>query len=835
MTDIKDLEGYVISHIDEAIEKENIKICYQPIIRSLTGNICGKEALARWESPEYGLLMPEDFLPILEEHRLIHKLDCFMISRICSHYNHCLQRHDPLLPISFNLSWLDFELCYIIGVLNEETEKNRVPREMLRVEINESVLSHSNDFIKSKLLKLHEEGYEIIVDDFGSGHSSINILKDYSFDELKIDLELLWDGGERSKTIIESLCSLAKSLGISTIAEGVETKEQESFLNTAGFEKMQGHLFTAPMFYWELMSYIKDSGLSFEPLNLRDYYDTLGKWDVGKKSSIPYAIAESDNGILHFLYTNQEFMKNIQSLDIESFKGLEDIINDASYPPGQKILQLVKKAGKNKEPQAMDFILKGNYCIARVGFLAGASGKTAVEAEFHNLSMDKNVNHMERINDALEGVYSVFDRVVGFDLDMDRLWILYKETGFTERYEGNSFSENREKYINSEIYPEDRQRYSQFIDFRNAKKRILSSGRNYISGCFRFKTANGNYIWREQYIVLSRGGESGHRFLLCTKEVDEKQLALILQLSSFIDSGASGGFDGQDISDSVLWKSIVESCPVGLFWKDRNRRFLGVNKAFLDYYGFESEDAVLGKTDEEMNWHVDPYPFKTDEEDIINTGAVIKDVRGKCICRGENRDILVNKAPILKDGKIVGLIGFFRDITKRLIQYDYIKEESFTDPVTGVLNIKGLMDSVSRFINAYDDNKCDFALIAVNINRYDEMKESFGEDHLNRLMRLTADRIKAILGNTSVIARSAKDLFIVLKQVEKNEEGSSLMQNISNEIRYLREVDGIPCTIYTSAGYAVFSESRDPESLYSLAVKRMNDQMERIRRFTGGF
>ncbi len=837
MTNTGDIRNYVINHLEEAIEREDIKICYQPIIRSLTGDICGQEALARWDSPEYGLMLPEKFIPILEEMKLIHKLDAFMIGRVCRHYNNCLSRHDPLVPISLNLSWLDFELCDIIKILNDEIEKNRVPREMIRIEINESLISHDRELIKNKLKALSEEGYVIIMDDFGSGHSSINILKDYVFNELKIDMRLLWDSGDRAKTIISSLCSLAKSFGITTVAEGVEDREQVRFLKKAGCEKLQGYYFAKPMFYWDLLSYAKEQGLSYEPLSLRDYYDTLGHTDITKKAERSYGIAELSNDGIHFLYANEIFMKNLQSLEVESFEELEMIVNDPSRTPKTKFSQMVKRAVERKKPQVIDFVWKGNYCIGKVELLTGGTKKNAVEVELNNLSMDKKVTHLERINDALDSVYSLFNRVVEFDLDKDRLRVLYKETAFTEKYEGDSYSANKEKYINSEIYPEDRERYRQFADFKNAEQRIVNSGKNYISGCFRFRTQNGNYVWREQHIILSRGKGEGHLFLLCTREVDEKQLALLMQLSSFITSGegGSGGFDGKAISDSTLWKALVDTCPVGLFWKDINRRFLGVNQAFLDYYGFESESTVLGKTDEEMNWHIDPLPFKRDEESIINSGTVIREASGKCLARGENRDIVVNKAPIYRDGKIVGIIGFFRDITERLERYDILKTESLSDPVTGVLNIRGLMESVSKYIGAYENNKADFAMIAINISHYDETLEEYGSELADSLMLTVAERLKKSLGNTSVIARTANDTFLVIRQVERQEEGSSLLQNISNEIRYIKDVNGTPFTIYTSAGYAAYSECGSPEALYSLTVRRMNDQMERIRRFTGGY
>ena len=833
----QDLAKYVTEHIDSAIEKEDIKIYYQPIIRALTGEVCGKEALARWDDPEHGLMEPKDFIPVLEENKLIHKLDSFVIKKICGHYNHCENRKDPLIPISFNLSWLDFELCDVLSVINTEVEKNRVPREMIRIEINENLIVHDRELIGRKIKELSEEGYDIIMDDYGSGHSSLNILKSFIFDELKVDMRILWGEDERSKKLIEYLVSMAKSVGVKTVAESVETKEQVEFLTNIGCEKLQGFYFGKPMFYWDLVPYLREKGMSVEPVSLQSYYDRIVQTDIREKQSSSYAIVEFEEERSHYLYLNEEYSENVKSIGITDLIMLESLCNDTESSLNSKFRQMIKRSKERKTEQVMNFVRNGNYCIVKFSFLAGTKRRDAYEVELVNLSRDSRVNHLKKINDALEGVYSVFDRVVQYDLTKDRVSVLHRDTGYTEKYDSNSFSDNINRYINNEIYADDRERYRQFADMKNVEERISKSGRSYIAGCFRFKSQSGNYVWREQYIILSRGNEEERKLLFCTKEVDEKQLALILELSSFIYGESDGKKSGKqlEISDSLLWKTTVETCPVGVFWKDMNRRFLGVNKAFLEYYGFESEDQVLGKTDEEMNWHVDPVPFMEAEKAVLNNGAVIRDSVGKCLARGENRDILVNKTPIYKDGRIVGLLGYFRDITERTNQFDQLKTASMIDEVTGVLNIKGLMDAVIRYANAYQDNKKDFAMAVFHIDQYRAIKDEYGAEHSNKVMMAVAEKLRKRVGSTAVLGRPDADVFLVIRQVESREEGPSFMQTISNDISSVRMVDNIPCTLYSSAGYASYSESGSQEALYSAAMKRMNDQMERMRRFTGGF
>ena len=112
-----------------------------------------------------------------------------------------------------------------------------------------------------------------------------------------------------------------------------------------------------------------------------------------------------------------------------------------------------------------------------------------------------------------------------------------------------------------------------------------------------------------------------------------------------------------------LFNSIINTAQDCVFWKDKDRRFVGVNQAFLDYYGFDSMDVLLGKNDEEMLWHSNPEPFKQDELSVLAGKSTYK-VQGKCIIRGEERDIIASKRPLYKDNEIVGLVGSFVDITE---------------------------------------------------------------------------------------------------------------------------------------------------------------------------
>lgn len=258
------LKQYIVNNIDTAIENNYIKVYYQPIVSTIDGRICGLEALARWQDPNYGLLSPGAFIEILEEYRQIYKLDKYIIEAVCRDYRDSVDNDRPFFPVSLNFSRLDFELCDIVGYLCETVERYNVPKNFIDIEITESALTDQKDFLPNAIKELRSYGYKVWLDDFGSGYSSLNVLKDYQFDVLKIDMKFLsgFRNNEKTRPILENIVNLTKQLKMVSLTEGVETKEQFDFLGTIGCERAQGYLFSKPVPLEELRERIASGELS---------------------------------------------------------------------------------------------------------------------------------------------------------------------------------------------------------------------------------------------------------------------------------------------------------------------------------------------------------------------------------------------------------------------------------------------------------------------------------------------------------------------------------------------------------------------------------------------
>ena len=249
---------YVVAHIDEAIEKGYLKAYYQPVVWSKGRTLCGAEALARWVDPKYGFMSPGMFIPALESARLVYKLDKEILRLVCQDIRYNIDNGLPVLPVSINFSRADFGLIDIVEVVESTVEQYKVPHELLHIEITESALTDEEDTLKLTINRLHEKGFATWLDDFGSGYSSFNVLKDYEFDVLKLDMKFLtgFSDNNKARSLIKSVINMAEQIGMKTLCEGVETAEQAAFLEEASCGRLQGYLYGKPLSYQDLMERI---------------------------------------------------------------------------------------------------------------------------------------------------------------------------------------------------------------------------------------------------------------------------------------------------------------------------------------------------------------------------------------------------------------------------------------------------------------------------------------------------------------------------------------------------------------------------------------------------
>ena len=224
--------------------------CYlQPKYGLRSRNIEGAEALIRWNSPEFGFISPGDFIPIAEKNGFVVELDFFILEEVCRTMRHWIDDGKTPVVISVNQSRLHLNYDDYIWRLREIVDKYDIPYEYIELELTESVFTENAEKLLKIMHKLHEIGFKLSLDDFGSGYSSLNMLKDMPVDVVKIDKEFFSDtmNTQKGRAVISTVVDLAKNLDMDVISEGVETREQVEFLTEIHCAMVQGYYFAKPM------------------------------------------------------------------------------------------------------------------------------------------------------------------------------------------------------------------------------------------------------------------------------------------------------------------------------------------------------------------------------------------------------------------------------------------------------------------------------------------------------------------------------------------------------------------------------------------------------------
>ena len=258
------MHRHVLRCFEKALREEWVEVYYQPVIRTRTQTACGTEALVRWNDPMYGMISPGQFIPALEENGLVCQLDLYVVEQVCKNYRRLLDEGRNMVPVSVNLSRKDLLHADLVSTIDDILERYNVPRSFINIEITESAFVEGKEQIGRLIEQFHQLGYQVWMDDFGSGYSSLGVLKDCSFDELKIDMSFLSNFTERAQKILRSVVHMAGEIGICTLAEGVETAEQYDFLKDIGCEKIQGYYFGRPMRLPDIFEYFQEHGIQPE-------------------------------------------------------------------------------------------------------------------------------------------------------------------------------------------------------------------------------------------------------------------------------------------------------------------------------------------------------------------------------------------------------------------------------------------------------------------------------------------------------------------------------------------------------------------------------------------
>ncbi len=332
-------EMSILTEVQKGIEEREFVLYMQPQVHVSTGKITGAETLVRWKSKEKGMISPGVFIPVLEKNGFITNLDIYIWEEVCAWQRSRLDRNLPLLPVSVNVSRVDAYAIDLVKCFKDLTEKYNIPRSCIKIEITESTYAEDNTKIGKIAEDLRSNGFAIYLDDFGSGYSSLNMLKNVYVDALKIDMQFLdmnETNARKGESIMESVINMTRILRIPIIVEGAETERQINSLTSMGCRYVQGFYYYKPMPLEEFEELLENNEVDYGDLQMKKveqvhvrelmddslYSDTMINNILGAVAFVDY-----HDGIVDVTSVNEMFYKVLQ-LESEEFDNFKTHINE---------------------------------------------------------------------------------------------------------------------------------------------------------------------------------------------------------------------------------------------------------------------------------------------------------------------------------------------------------------------------------------------------------------------------------------------------------------------------------------------------------------------------
>ena len=817
------ISEHVIRRLDEALEKEWIKVFFQPVVRSITEQLCGVESLVRWHDPEIGFILPNEFIKTLEDNRQIHKLDCYVVEKVCQYLHERVEKKQPIVPVSVNFSRLDFAMCDMLRIVEDIVEKYDIPRDYIHIEITESMIAADEDLMREVIDRFHKAGYEIWMDDFGSGYSSLTLLKDYQFDMLKLDMRFLTPFTERAKDIVRHTISMAKDINIKTLAEGVETKEQLDFLREIGCGQIQGYYYGRPQPMEEMFAHLKENNITIETRKWRSFYQAASR-EV-RATSIPLEIITYDGKQFKTLFMNRQYREQLMpsTLNDMSLEEIDKLIYHTASPLLQKYQEFVEQLKKSNKTEIFYYTNNGSYIRLKAVILAKCDKNYLIKATLINISSDEKQLDRERLDNKLKEINHLFEVVLLADHKKKTLKPLLGGSKYVDQTEitNGDLTRNRNLFAQNNVYPTERERYLRLVNIATLNERLEKEPKGYLSEVFRIKQEDGTYLPKEICLMIIPG-TGGNECLYCIKPYPENtvQDGNVEKLLP----GDDHAVQGNGLISELMWENLLCNSSLKFFWKDKEKRFLGASQAYLDYFGIKSIDRILGKTEEEMAWHVKEDPSIASETDIIARGIRISDMPGQCIVKGVVRNIATSKMPIYKEGKIVGLVGYLVDREEKASNLRSKSQMLKRDSATGLMNAKAMIESMIDYAQQYHNRGRNYGLIVLQNTKYSRIVETYDEKLSNSVLKEMGSRIKEVAGNRSAVARTKDSVFVVLSYVRKEEDFYALADRIKESLESLKEVEGNPITMRIRMSVKLRTDDRiTDENIYDVAIREITE------------
>lgn len=507
------LNSYVPHHLQEAIEKHYIHVLYQPIVRTLTGQICGAEALARWDDPVMGPISPGEFVPILEQRHMSHLLDACIVELVAEDFEACGENNaGALVPVSVNLSRYDFEDCDIFEVFEKAVREHNLPPSLFRLELSEGALTVSHDLLKNELERFRDAGYEVWLDNFGSGYASMSVLGEFHFDAVKFDLHLMRSLRASGKNggaaiMLQYTVNMIKEMKMTSAIVGVETEEEYHWLRQHGFEMQQGFYFGRPQTYGGIIG----SDRQIEDYRSRDYFSRVGAVQIDNRTmggnqshaADPMAIIEKRGEDLELLVANQAMETFVQGYGFQNAEDFARRMYRASGAMQERMRDFLDTVAEGGQNVLLTLWTGGRIMDFQGSLLAKDPERNSMAIMLQaSMIVESEKNRGQDLRDMLRVIYTVYDRmdlVSRTEHLVERSFLNAPDYGIM--IEGRDYDMAVRLFAKEVIRRRDQDRFIQFMDESTVDERLQTENRLILLDAFEVKKRSGGYV-NKAFIII---------------------------------------------------------------------------------------------------------------------------------------------------------------------------------------------------------------------------------------------------------------------------------------------------------------------------------------------
>lgn len=808
---------YLLNHFESALAQGDIHVYYQPVVRTLSGKLCGFEALARWEDPEKGMISPAEFVPLLEEVRLVGKLDAYIIENVCRLLHERLQNGHMILPVSVNLSKLDFELIHPLELLESLMDRYDLPRESIHVEITETVMAWDREKLVGIIRDFHAAGFEVWLDDFGSEYSSLNALHYFQFDVLKIDMEFFRNFDERGRKIIRSVVMMAKSLGILTLAEGVENEQQMEFLKSIDCGRIQGWYYGKPEPFAVVMEQMTKKGITGESAMERRIFSRVGL--VNTVTEEPVAIFRFDGKAPTLLTANEVYLNVLRATGTLDQKMANGNLASGAWGPQKKICSFLQKVFDGRA-KSMTYVDNGHYIMASAEKIAGTREQWYGKASLVDIGEEGKVSQAGLLDNLYRNVLDIFDGIYYLDYEHDCVRIYSSIHGeIATDTDASGVESQIQAYTQTLVHVEDRERFLTFLNKDRLCEEAQASGRSEATGLFRVHREDGRYHWSVFHAIVFFKHPYRDVLLLEREDIWERGRTRQELFQTFAatfsannamevtcDAGRGGGCG--------LFTALQHSESQKFFWVDKTGAVQGMSDAFASYSGLTLEE-VQGRTGKSIPFFLDIRQLAEQEKEVLRTGKEIT-VPCSVICRGAIHQVRLTGIPFFAGNETAGILCLITDAA----DVDLAKAETILDPATGFLNLRGVFAAGAKFDDALRGSRTDYCVLNLVPRGMEQLSAQYGTSFLEHLEEILSGALRDIdLAGVAVgrIQVCTYTLIAAVPHLAHLKEAERALEKASQE---LTDVDGIPCRITMESGIAYGVEGQEFLGVFLLAGKR---------------